>query len=66
MTLFSRRIDPMLQQEIFQTPFSNNNNNEKKRETSRPVTQVRKEVVLSRTFIRMVPVDYSYTQRGSI
>ena len=30
--VFSQRIDLMLLQEIFQTPFSNNNNKERERE----------------------------------
>ena len=38
MTIFSQRIHPMLLQEIFQTPFSNNND-EKKRKTYRPVAR---------------------------
>ena len=37
-TNFSQRIDPMLLQEIFQTPFSSNNN-KKKRKTYRPVAR---------------------------
>ena len=43
---FSQRINPMLLQEIFQTPFSNNNN-EKKRKTYLPVAcQKHKQVVV--------------------
>ena len=54
VTIFCQRINPMLLQEIFQTPFSNNNNNEKKRKIYRSVARqkhtLRKQVVLSRIF----------------
>ena len=64
---FSQRIDPMLLQKIFQTPFSNNNN--KKKEKVKPtgrwhdrnthVTQTGS----SRVFKRTVPVDCSYQSK---
>ena len=70
--VFSQRIDPMLLQEIFQTPFSNNNNllliiiieEEEEEEEENPTgrwharhTHV-KQTGISRIFKRMVPVDY--------
>ena len=46
---FSQRLDPMLLQEIFQIPFSNNNN-KKKRKTYWPMARqkhtLRKQVVI--------------------
>jgi len=46
--VFSQCIDPMLLQEIFQTPFSNNNN-EKKKENYQTVARqkhtLRKQIV---------------------
>ena len=70
MTNLSQLIDPILLQEIFQTPFSNNNNNEKEKKNlpagGTPETHMlRKQVVLSRIFKRMVPVDYSYQSKWS-
>ena len=51
--VFCQRIDPMLLQEIFQTPFSNNNNNiytkkrkKKKRLVARQKHTLRKRVVV--------------------
>ena len=62
--VFSQRIDPMLLQEMFQTPFSNNNNNNNKT-TGR--WHARNTHVMqtdsSRIFKRMVPVDYSYQSK---
>ena len=66
--VFSQRIDPMLLQEIFQTPFSNKNKKRKEKPTGRwharntHVTQTGS----SRIFKRMVPVDYSYQSKRSI
>ena len=69
--IFSQRIDPMLLQEIFQTPFSNNNNKKTRKEkpTGRwharntHVTQTQIDSSSSRIFKRMVPVDYSYQSK---
>ena len=68
MTNVTQRFDPMLQQEISQIPFFNNNN-EKKEKKNLPaggtpeIHTLRKQVVLSRIFKRVVPVDYSYQSK---
>ena len=64
-----QRIDPILLQEIFQTLFFINNIENKpalKKTTGRWYarnTHLRKQVVLSRIFKRVVPVDYSYQSK---
>ena len=64
--VFSQRIDPLLLQEIFQTPFSNNN---KKKRKEKPTGRWHARITQtdsSRIFKRMVPVDYSYQSKRSI
>ena len=68
VTHVSQRIDPILLQEIFQTLFSINNIENKT--TTKPTgrwyarnTHLRKQVVLSRIFKRMVSVDYTYQSK---
>ena len=56
---------PMLLQETLKTPFSNNTNDDEKKKNlpagGTPETHtLREQVVLSRIFKRMVPVDCSY------
>ena len=63
---FSQRIDPMLLQEIFQTPFSNNNKKKKiNLKAYRPVARQKHTPYVDsrRIFKRKVPVDYSYQSR---
>ena len=63
VTIFSQRIHPMLLQEIFQTPFSNNNK-EKERKTYQLVAcQKHTQTDSSRIFKRMVPVDYYQSKK---
>ena len=69
MTLFSKRIDPMLIQEIFQTPFyNNNNNNNKENPTGRWHARNTHgtQTGSSGIFKRMVPVDYSYQSKKEV
>ena len=65
--VLSQRIDPILSQEIFQTPVSNNNN-KKKRKTYRPLTRQThtRYADSNRIFKRMVPIDYCYQSKKEL